>query len=91
MSNLELETLLEEVQDGGVPVAQAGDRLARIPNEKVGDLATLDHDRERRTGIPEVVYGASKTAEEIAVILERLERARETARWRPLCLPKNGR
>ncbi len=36
------------------------------------DGLTLDHERERRTGIPELVYGASKTPEQIASALKQL-------------------
>ena len=36
------------------------------------DFVTLDLDRPRRTGMPEVVYGAGKTAAQIAEILRRL-------------------
>lgn len=35
-------------------------------------FATLDLDRERRTGFPEVIYGEGKSAERIAAIFERL-------------------
>jgi hypothetical protein len=43
----------------------------------VADLgyARLDTDRMGRTGDPESVYGAGKTAEQIAAILDRLHRA----------------
>lgn len=36
------------------------------------DGLTLDHEREHRTGIPELVYGASKTPEQIASALTQL-------------------
>ncbi len=36
------------------------------------DFAHLDLDRPRRTGEPEVVFGAGKSAEQITVLLERL-------------------
>ncbi len=36
------------------------------------DGLTLDHERELRTGIPELVYGASKTPEQIASALKQL-------------------
>ncbi len=35
-------------------------------------FATVDHDRERRTGFPEVIYGAGKTAEQILSIAQTL-------------------
>lgn len=35
-------------------------------------FATVDHDRERRTGFPEVIYGAGKSAEQILGIARSL-------------------
>lgn len=34
--------------------------------------ATIDYDRERRTGVPEIIYGAGKTKEQIAGIIETM-------------------
>ncbi len=34
--------------------------------------ATIDHDRARRCGVPEVIYGAGKTAEQVVEIAGRL-------------------
>jgi len=39
--------------------------------ERLG-FAEIDHDRARRCGFPEVIYGAGKTPEEVAAIAERL-------------------
>ena len=36
------------------------------------DYANLDYDREQRCGLPEVIYGASKTPEQICAIAEQL-------------------
>ena len=36
------------------------------------EFATLDLDRERRTGFPEVVMGAGKTPDQIAIIAKRI-------------------
>ncbi|MSP54426.1 MAG: nickel pincer cofactor biosynthesis protein LarB [Myxococcales bacterium] len=44
----------------------------RDPEEVLAAFATVDHDRLRRTGLPEVVYGAGKSAAQIAVIAESL-------------------
>lgn len=38
----------------------------------MSDFADIDYDRERRCGFPEVIYGASKTPEQIASIAKRL-------------------
>lgn len=36
------------------------------------DYANLDYDRAQRCGFPEVIYGASKTPEQICAIAEQL-------------------
>lgn len=40
--------------------------------DELGGFAFLDHDREERWGLPEVVLGIGKTPEQIAGIVERL-------------------
>ena len=47
------------------------DQLANLPYEELG-FAKLDHHRALRRGFPEVVFGPGKTAEQIALIVERL-------------------
>ncbi len=49
-----------------------------MANRDLGNIefADIDHDRERRCGWPEMIYGQGKTAEQIAAIMARL---RETA------------
>ena len=71
MSPEVLRQLLESVQSGQVPVAQALTRLRDLPFENL-DFATLDHHRQLRQGFPEVVYGAGKTPAQIASIARHL-------------------
>ncbi len=40
---------------------------------QVGDIAHLDHLREQRVGTPEIIYGAHKSAEQIATLLAALD------------------
>jgi NCAIR mutase (PurE)-related protein len=47
------------------------DQLANLPYEELG-FAKLDHHRALRRGFPEVVFGPGKTAEQVALIVERL-------------------
>lgn len=49
-------------------------QLANLPYEELG-FAKIDHHRALRTGFPEVVFGPGKTAEQIALITERLASA----------------
>ncbi|MCC6626671.1 MAG: nickel pincer cofactor biosynthesis protein LarB [Chloroflexi bacterium] len=41
-------------------------------SESVGDFARLDTGRERRKGVPEVVYAASKTPDQVVAICQRV-------------------
>jgi hypothetical protein len=71
MKLTELERLLEEVRGGDVPVADALARLAGWPGEDLG-FAVVDHGRELRTGIPEVVLAQGKSREQVVVIARRI-------------------
>jgi NCAIR mutase (PurE)-related protein len=71
MDRNQLQTLLEQVRDGGVGVEQALDRLRHMPYENVG-YATIDHHRALRVGMPEVIFGQGKTAGEVCGIATRL-------------------
>ena len=71
MERRELEGLLEEVAGGRVAVRDA---LARIATAPLADLgyAQPDLDRGIRQGVSEVVYGAGKSAAQIAGIVRAL-------------------
>ncbi len=66
-----LRAILEQVQSGALPVAEAIDRLSVLPYEELG-YAKLDHHRSLRTGFPEVVFGRGKTVEQILTISRQL-------------------
>ncbi len=66
-----LLTLLQEVQSGSTSIEEAYAKLGTFPSESIPG-ACLDHQRLIRTGIPEVIYGASKSAEQIATIAEAM-------------------
>jgi pyridinium-3,5-biscarboxylic acid mononucleotide synthase len=66
-----LISLLQDVQNGAISVEKALAKLGSFPAELIPD-ACLDHQRLLRTGIPEVIYGASKTSEQIAAIAEAM-------------------
>lgn len=70
-----LTELLGAVQAGQTSVDAALDVLRDLPYETVADYARLDHHRSLRIGLPEVIYGAGKTPEQIARLLERLTAA----------------
>ena len=67
-----VRALLERVRDGEVELADAEEALRTLPFESLGDVARVDHHRELRSGIPEVVLGEWKSAGDIAEILASL-------------------
>jgi NCAIR mutase (PurE)-related protein len=73
MNQEQLTQLLQQVQAGQCTIDGAVDRLRHLPAETVDD-ACLDHHRCLRTGIPEVIYGASKTPAQIITIASSLLR-----------------
>ena len=58
-------------QKKGMAKARLLSKMRRALSEDLG-FANLDHDRERRKGFPEVVYGQGKTREQILAISKRL-------------------
>lgn len=72
MNREEITRIIKSVIDGSLP-AEEGARLIDIGlAEPVGSFAVLDHQREARTGFPEVIYGPGKTTEQIIEIFNRL-------------------
>ncbi len=71
MSPDSLRQLLEQVQNNNLPVEQALTQLRDLPFQDLG-FATVDHHRALRQGFPEVVFGAGKTPDQIAHIVENL-------------------
>lgn len=63
--------MLEAVRDGGVPVEEALQQLVQLPFEDIG-CARIDHHREMRQGMPEMIFGAGKTADQIASIMSAM-------------------
>ena len=74
MDRTQIERLLQEVQAGTTDVADALERLRNLPFEDLG-FAKVDHHRALRTGMPETIFAASKTPEQVAAIFERMAKA----------------
>jgi pyridinium-3,5-biscarboxylic acid mononucleotide synthase len=66
-----LEKLLEEVQGGGLSVAEALERLRHLPFEDLG-FARVDHHRSLRQGFPEVIFAGGKDVAQLKAILTSL-------------------
>jgi NCAIR mutase (PurE)-related protein len=71
MNKASLLQLLAQVERGTVTPDEASVRLANLPFEDIG-YARVDHHRALRTGLPEVIYAAGKTAEQTAGIFARM-------------------
>lgn len=73
-----LRALLRGVAEGSTKVEDAEAALATLPFEDLG-FAQVDHHRHLRTGVPEVIYGPGKTAEQVAVISSAIAKRGQTA------------
>ena len=71
MDKQQLLDALNAVRDGALTPEEALRRIDRAPFEDIG-FAKIDHHRQLRGGVGEVIYGAGKTAEQIATIAERM-------------------
>jgi NCAIR mutase (PurE)-related protein len=69
-----LTELLLRVQSGGTQVADAVTELRQLPFADLG-FAVVDHHRALRQGVPEVILGEGKTAEQIIAIARELARS----------------
>jgi len=63
--------LLGEVERGVLTPEAAADRLATLPFEDLGHTR-VDHHRSLRVGLPEVVFAAGKTPDQVADIVSSL-------------------
>ena len=71
MSGETILEMLKRVQAGGLKPEEAMERLANLPYEEAG-FAKIDHHRQLRNGLPEVIYAAGKTAAQVAEIFFRM-------------------
>ena len=71
MDRAELERLLVDVSEGRADVGEALGRISLAPVQDLG-FAQVDTARAVRQGVGEVIYGASKTPEQIASIAAAL-------------------
>lgn len=75
MEQAELLNLLSSVKNGDVSPQDALLKLKMEPFEDLG-FVKIDHHRGIRHGIPEVIYGAGKTAEQIFGIVNAMKEHR---------------
>lgn len=77
MDPQQLLDVLDQVRTGALSPVDAAAKIGALPYAEVAHAVgstMIDHHRELRTGVPEIVYGASKTAEQIAGAMRELAR-----------------
>jgi NCAIR mutase (PurE)-related protein len=73
MDRNEIFRLLEQFSQGELKKEEVVDHISSLGLEELG-FATIDTDRTNRTGIPEVIYSAGKTPQQVADIAERMSK-----------------
>jgi hypothetical protein len=68
---MDIREILEKYKAGEIELADALSHFTKRGIEDMG-FAHLDTDRMHRTGLPEVIYAAGKTTEQVRLIAERL-------------------
>ncbi len=71
MDNKKIEKILKSVESGKMDVKNAFNQLKDLPYEDIG-VAKVDHHRELRHGIPEVIFAQGKERKDIKVIAESM-------------------
>ena len=74
MNQKELEIILINVQKNKLSPADAIKQLQNMPYENI-DFAKIDHHRELRSGLPEVIYGQGKSIPQLKKIIQSLKKA----------------
>lgn len=65
--------LLKQIEEGSKTAQEAMEDISLSPEMLVGNYADIDLHRSLRQGMPEVIYGAGKTAEQIAGIVSAMK------------------
>lgn len=73
MEQQEIYRLLQQVQSGEKTAGEAAADISLQPDMLVGNYADIDLHRHVRQGMPEVIYGESKTAEQILGIASAMK------------------
>ncbi|PLX96140.1 MAG: 1-(5-phosphoribosyl)-5-amino-4-imidazole-carboxylate carboxylase [Desulfuromonas sp.] len=71
MNRNDLTSLLQAIHDGRTSIEEGIARLSQLPFEDVG-VALIDHHRELRQGVPEIVLGERKSLEQLQTILKAM-------------------
>jgi hypothetical protein len=71
MTEDQIRQILSDHRSGALSGDQALDRLRNLPFEDLG-FANVDHHRSLRQGFPEAIFGAGKSPEQVARIVESM-------------------
>lgn len=74
MESKEIMELLKAVASGEISAEEASRNIALQPQMLVGNYAQIDLHRQIRQGMPEVIYGEGKSAEQIRGIAAAMKR-----------------
>jgi NCAIR mutase (PurE)-related protein len=69
VDNRLLKQMLLDVKSGSISPDEALDKLRWQPTESISDFARLDHHRAVRQSMPEFIYAAGKSPEQVAAIM----------------------
>jgi NCAIR mutase (PurE)-related protein len=73
MTEDQIRKILEQYKSGVLSSDDALHRLRALPFEDLG-FANIDHHRSLRQGFPEVVFGLGKTVDQVAKIVEAMQK-----------------
>lgn len=62
-----MDIILEQLEKHEISLQDAKKQLEDLQN-----IATIDYDRQKRTGVGEVIYGAGKSVEQLTYIVEQM-------------------
>ena len=74
MERRELFELLKKIESGQMTAEQGMQDVSLQPDMLVGNYADIDLHRHIRQGMPEVIYGEGKTAEQILGIASAMKK-----------------
>jgi NCAIR mutase (PurE)-related protein len=69
--DMEIHDILEKYKSGEMEMGEALSHFTKRGIEEMG-FANIDTDRLHRTGLPEIIYAAQKTSEQVKLIAERM-------------------
>jgi len=75
---MELDEILKSLKSGDITIPEAEKLLSLYSIEKVGEFARIDIDRQKRRGIPEVVFAQGKRLQDTKDIVRNIMSSNDT-------------